>query len=136
MNPFAEEDPYTELECGVLRAEFSEGTAYLSPLLMRTSNMVIAGAGTIDLESGQIDISFDTKPHEEIGLAAVEFVTPFVELNGTLAEPSIGLDEPGTLIVGGLAAVTGGVSLIGKEMLDRLTSEFGDCLIALEPSTG
>ncbi|MGI9258119.1 MAG: AsmA family protein [Gammaproteobacteria bacterium] len=127
LNPFAEEDPYTEFDCGIFFAEIADGVAALSPLTMRTGKMVVTGSGSIDLDSEQIDVSIDTKPREGLGLAAAGFVTPFVKLSGTLAEPSIGLDAAGALIQGGLAVVTGGASLVGKEMLDRLTSEFGDC---------
>ena len=127
LNPFAEEDSYTEFECGIFFADVADGAATLSPLTTRTSKMVVSGSGSIDLDSEQLDISFDTKPREGLGLAAAGFVTPFVKLSGTLSEPSIGLDAAGALLQGGLAVVTGGASLVGKEMLDRLTSEFGDC---------
>jgi len=127
LNPFAEEDPYTDFECGILVADVLEGTASFSTILMRTSKMVIVGDGSVDLESETLDITFNTKPRDGIGLAAAGLVTPFLKLGGRLSSPNMGVNAQGVLIEGGLAIATGGLSLFAKEILDRLTAETGDC---------
>jgi hypothetical protein len=60
------------------------------------------------------------------------FVTPFVEIEGTLASPSLGLDETGTLLTGGAAIATGGLSLLLEAAIDRATAEGDHCKKALE----
>ena len=48
-------------------------------------------------------------------------------IGGTLAEPQVALDPEGTIIQGSLAVATGGISLIGKSVLDRFTVSKKSC---------
>jgi hypothetical protein len=56
-----------------------------------------------------------------------------VKLGGSLREPAVTVDAPSALLAGGLAVTTGGVSLLGKELLDRVVSEAADCSPAIAP---
>jgi uncharacterized protein involved in outer membrane biogenesis len=127
LNPFAEKDPFTEFECGVLRVDLEQGEATLSPMLMRTGKIVIAGDGEIDLETEDLSVTFNTKPREGVGLAAAGLVTPFMTITGTLAAPRMGVSTSGVIVEGGLAVATAGVSLFAKELLDRVTANSADC---------
>ena len=48
-------------------------------------------------------------------------------VGGSLAEPQVTLDPEGTIIQGSLAVATGGISLIGKSLLDRFTVSKKSC---------
>ena len=55
------------------------------------------------------------------------FVTPFIKVTGTLTEPGVGLDEKGSLLTGGAAVATGGLSILYKGIFDRVTAEGDRC---------
>ena len=59
------------------------------------------------------------------------FVTPFVKLSGTLGKPGVGMNASGTLLAGGAAALTGGMSLVVRGLADRATAEADQCPDAL-----
>ena len=125
--PDEEEIPFTDVECGIVRATIEDGKADVDTILIKTSNLVITGSGKIELETESIDIGFNTKAREGLGIAAAGLVTPFVKLGGSLRSPAVAVDAPSALLAGGLAVATGGVSLLGKEVLDRVVSEAADC---------
>ena len=56
-----------------------------------------------------------------------------MKLGGSLREPAVTVDASSALLAGGLAVTTGGVSLLGKELLDRVVSEAADCSPAIAP---
>ena len=122
-----EEVPFTDVECGLVRATIVDGKIDVGTLLIKTSDLVITGSGSIDLEAETIDIGFNTKAREGLGIAAAGLVTPFIKLGGSLRQPAVAVDAPSALLAGGLAVATGGVSLLGKEVLDRVVSEAADC---------
>ena len=62
-----------------------------------------------------------------MGVSADMFVTPFVKLSGTLAQPTVGLNAKGALLEGGLAVATGGLSFLYKGLMDRATAEADQC---------
>ena len=93
---------------------------------------MIVGGGDIDLKTEKLNIEFNTKPRKGVGISADMFVTPFVKLKGTLASPSVGLNKKGTLLAGGAAVATGGLSLLLKGVFDRATAEGDQCEKALE----
>ena len=45
-------------------------------------------------------------------MTADMFVTPFVKVTGTLAQPGLSLNAKGTILAGGAAVLTGGISLL------------------------
>lgn len=93
---------------------------------------MIVGGGDIDLKTEMLNIEFNTKPRKGVGISADMFVTPFVKLKGTLANPSVGLNKKGTLLTGGAAIATGGLSLLVKAAFDRATAEADQCEKVLE----
>ena len=131
LNPMAKEEPFTQWDFTVVRLNVENGLGELSPMLGQAEKLTIVGAGKIDLRSEELDIEFNTKPRTGVGLTADMFVTPFVKVSGTLAQPGIGLNTTGTLLAGGAAVLTGGVSLLAKGMADRVMAEGDQCVEAL-----
>jgi len=132
LNPFAKEDEFTNWECSVFAVDFESGRGDISGFLFQSEKIQVVGGGEIDLNTEELNLEFNTKPRQGIGVTADMFVTPFVKLGGTLKHPSIGLNKKGLLLSGGAAVLTGGLSFLYKGLMDRATAEKGRCEKALE----
>jgi hypothetical protein len=131
LNPFAKDEEHSNWECTVLRLDLTDGVGVLTPMLAQAEKILIVGSGTVDLTTEKLDIEFNTKPRSGVGVTADMFVTPFVKVGGTLAEPGVSLNAGGTLLAGGMAILTGGASILVKGMADRATAEGDQCAGAL-----
>ena len=132
LNPFAKDEAFSNWECAVISLNLVDGLADIDGMLAQGEKVLIVGGGDIDLKTEKLNIEFNTKPRSGVGISADMFVTPFVEIEGTLASPSLGLDETGTLLTGGAAIATGGLSLLLEAAIDRATAEGDHCKKALE----
>ncbi len=132
LNPLAREEEFTNWECSVFAIDFESGEGELTGFLLQSEKLMVVGGGNIDLNTEKLNIEFNTKPRAGVGVSADMFVTPFVKLSGTLANPRVGLNEKGVLLSGGAAVLTGGLSFLYKGLLDRATAEGGQCEQALE----
>lgn len=135
LNPFAEKDEFSNWECTVFRIDFESGVGDITGFLLQSEKLMIVGGGEIDLNTEKLNIEFNTKPRAGVGVSADMFVTPFVKLSGTLASPTVGLNEKGVLLSGGAAVLTGGMSFLYKGLVDRATAEGGQCEQAYEAAT-
>jgi hypothetical protein len=52
-------------------------------------------------------------------VSATDFITPFAKLEGTLSSPRITLDPKGTVVEGGAAVATFGLSILAKGFWKR-----------------
>jgi len=132
LNPLAKEEQYSSWECTVVGLKVTDGVGKLEPMLAQDKKLLIVGGGTLDLRSEKLDIEFNTKPRTGVGLTADMFVTPFVKVTGTLAEPGLSLNAKGTILAGGAAVLTGGISLLVRGLADRATAEGDACGKALD----
>lgn len=135
LNPFAAKDPYTELECTVVKAQLVDGKATIVPVLMQSSKVAVIAAGVVDLHTEKLTFDFNTRPREGIGISAGMFTNPFVELGGTLANPKLAMGTKGALS-GALAVATGGLSVVAKGAADRVAGEASACAATLAKATG
>ncbi len=131
LNPFRAKESFTNWDCTVLSVPIVDGLATIDGLLVQQEKIMIVGGGTIDLKTEKLDIEFNTKPRSGVGISADMFVTPFIKLKGTLAHPGVGLNKKGTLLTGGAAFMTGGLSVLIKGALDRATAQGDHCQTAL-----
>jgi uncharacterized protein involved in outer membrane biogenesis len=132
LNPFAVREEYTELQCSVLAVDVKDGDAEVDILLAQSDKIQIVGGGGLDLDTERLNLEFNTKPRRGIGVSADTFVTPFVTLQGSLAQPRVGLNEKGMLLQGGAAVVTGGLSILASALFDRATGALDACEKAME----
>ncbi len=132
LNPLAEKEQFSNWECSVFGIDFESGLGTIDPFLAQGEKIMIVGGGKIDLNTEKLDIEFNTKPREGVGISADMFVTPFVALSGTLASPSVGLNEKGLLLSGGAAVLTGGMSFLYQGLADRATAQVDQCEKAFE----
>jgi AsmA family protein len=113
VNPFAQDQQRTDINCLVSRFDIQDGMARSSALVFDTPNMSIVGDGQIDLKTEALDFSLKPSPKEgagvsglgRVGLSLSELARPF-KLGGTLAQPSLAVDAT-------QAALTVGKSLGG-----------------------
>ena len=132
LNPFAQQETITFFDCTVVDVAMAEGRAEIATMLVQGEKMMIVGGGDIDLKTETLNVEFLTKPRTGVGITADMFVTPFIKLTGTLVKPSIGLNKKGTLLTGGAAIATGGLSLFLKGAFDRTTGAMDRCERTLE----
>jgi uncharacterized protein involved in outer membrane biogenesis len=128
LNPFAREDPYTNVECMLVAAIVKDGVARLSPLALRTSKTTLTGRGRIRFENEELDLSWTAKPRKGVGLASTTAITnPFLKVGGTLANPRIDVEPLRAATATGAAVATAGLSLLAQGMWDRVTSGKNVC---------
>jgi uncharacterized protein involved in outer membrane biogenesis len=128
LNPFAKKDPSQTLECNALLFEVTDGLVQTAPaILLRTDKLNMAAVGGVNLANEKIDFGIEATPRSGIGLSAGDLVNPFVKITGTLAKPGLGIDPQGTLIEGGAAVATMGLTIVAKSMYKRWLSPKQTC---------
>jgi uncharacterized protein involved in outer membrane biogenesis len=133
INPFAKSDKETSVECVVLPIEINDGALGVIPeALMRTNKIRIVSDASINLKSEKIEMTFRTTPRKGLTISAGEILNPFVMVVGTLAAPRLAVDAKGTLLSGGAAVATGGLSILARATWDRLVRSKNPCETAAE----
>jgi uncharacterized protein involved in outer membrane biogenesis len=118
FNPLAEKEEYATLNCVVNHFEIKDGLAESQVLVIDTNRMTVIGEGDINLKTEALDMGVTPEPKEGLGAGNVatvnvslsEFSKPF-RLQGTLANPSLGIDPTKTVLTFGKAL--GGIALFG-----------------------
>jgi AsmA family protein len=133
----------TRIDCLVNRFAVSRGMARCTALVVDTPGLSLAGEGLVDLRSEAIEMRFTPAPKQGLGvqgigsfsLSMTELAKP-LKLEGTLAEPTLGVDLGRTAWTIGKAA--GGVALFGPVGVlgalagGTLGQQENPCLAALE----
>lgn len=128
INPLRKSDPYSQVECLTALASIDQGKVKGDPMVTFVTNkLAIIGKAQLDLSTEKIFATFNTVPQKGFGISASSAFNPFVGVAGTLADPQVTLDPEGTIVQGSLAVATGGISLIGKSVLDRMTISKKSC---------
>jgi uncharacterized protein involved in outer membrane biogenesis len=130
LNPFSEKHQ-ARLDCGVIVIDLVGGLATLDPFAIQTDHTTVVGDGTVDLSSEKLDLHWVTKPRKGIGVSASTITNAYLKLGGTLAHPKIETKPLNALASTGLAVATGGLSLLGKGLFDRISAEKDICEKAL-----
>jgi len=128
VNPLRRDQDFTEVQCLVALADVKDGKLKGDPLAtVVTDKLAIVGKAQVDLTTEKLFLTFNTIPQRGLGISASSAFKPFVGVAGTLARPQLTLDPEGTVIQGSLAVLTGGISLIGKSVIDRFTVSKKSC---------
>ncbi len=136
LNPFAEEETTTTLDCTVFGLDIADGMGEIAGMLFQTEKIKAMGDGEIDLNTEELNIEFNTQPREGVGVSATMFVTPFVKLAGTLDSPTVGVNKKGTLLAGAAVAATGGLAILAKGAADRTAGGADSCQVLLDEIGG
>ncbi|MEN8129752.1 MAG: hypothetical protein ABFS45_06065, partial [Pseudomonadota bacterium] len=120
VNPFAKTATYSRIECQGAYFEITNGKVETSPaIVIRTDHAVVLAEGEVDLVSEKIDFTFETIPLQGIGVSLSDYISPFTKLVGTLSRPQISLDPKSTVVEGGAAVATSGLSILVKSLWKR-----------------
>jgi hypothetical protein len=127
LDPFAESNPYTQLDCAVIAADAESGLVRIFPVIFQTEQITVLSEGKLDLNTEKIDLSFNTKPRTGLGLTGGALLNQFIRVGGTLTTPAVTIDPAGTITSGGLAVATLGISVLARSMTDRFLSSKDPC---------
>ena len=134
LNPFRAEDPFTQMECTVMRADVVDGAVTVAPVLVQTRKVTVAAKGNLNLHDEHLAFDFDTRPRKGIGVSPGMFTNPFIRLEGTLMHPRIAVGAKGAAS-GAFAAATGGLSVLAGGFIDRLKGQANMCARTLKQAT-
>lgn len=119
---FSRDRDYTDLECGILRVDVSDGVANFDErLAVQLTEVNWTGGGEIDFNTEEMAVAVAPKPRKGIGITVGELAS-LVYVGGTLAAPSVRLNPKDVAIKYGkyLAYVsTGGLSLVAEALFNR-----------------
>jgi len=127
LNPFTSENPASRLNCAVLVVDFTDGVATLDPVTVQTDTLTILADGRVDFSTEKMSVDWITKPRKGFGVSASLLTNPYIKVGGTLSKPEIGIKPIEAAASTGLAVATGGLSILGKGLLDRLSAEQKVC---------
>lgn len=135
LNPLAKSDDTTQMSCAVARFTIKGGIATADRgIAVETAKVDVVGAGTVNLGTEAIDIGVTPRARDGLGLSLGGQLAGVTRLGGTLARPSLAIDEIGTVRTAasmGAAVATGGLSLLGELLYDKVTADDFPCRTAL-----
>ncbi len=130
LNPFAKQDPTTELQCALVLFDAEAGVLKTNnQLVLETTKMEIIGNGDVDLGEETLNITFAPNAKSGVGINVGSLVK-FLKLGGTLASPSPAADAGGLLKSGlaiGAAISTGGASVVAEGLAKRALNAGSAC---------
>lgn len=135
LNPLSGQRDTTEMACAVVHFRLKDGVAASDKgIAVQADGVDVVGSGTVDLRDEGLDLGFTPRAKDGLGLSVGGQLAGFSRLRGTLAAPSLSVDEIGaarTALSVGAAAATGGLSLLGELLFDKATADATPCRTAL-----
>ncbi len=132
LNPLSKRQEYTDVVCQAYLFEVERGALRTDPaIVIRTKELDIVSTGSVDLSNEKIDFNFKTAARGGLGFSAGELFNSYVKVSGTLSKPYLTVDPKGTLVNGGAAFATGGLSILATTLWDRVTRQKDPCVAAV-----
>ena len=133
LNPFKEQQTMTAIDCAAVFNTIENGQAFGQPsIVIDTPKVKILADTHVSFDTEKVKASFKTIPQKGLGINMSSLVNPFVEVTGTLSAPRISLNPANTVVGGSLAVVTGGISLLLRSVLERLSTGGNICAKRLQ----
>jgi uncharacterized protein involved in outer membrane biogenesis len=133
ISPSASRQDVINISCFAAVISARDGVLLLDPgVAMQSDKLNLFASGNINLAMEKIDVNFRTKTRKAVDLSVSEVFSPYVKLSGTLASPKVAVDPKGTLLSGGAAYLSGGLSILAKKALDQLGGTKDPCAEYLE----
>ena len=128
LDPLQEKEESTKIHCAAAFSVLSNGRLHGKPaVVVDTPNVKVLADATANLASEKIKVQFKTVPQKGLGLSMSSIVNPYVEVTGTLAQPRLTLNPENTVVGGSLAVVTGGISILVRNVLNRMSTSGNVC---------
>ena len=132
LNPLVKRQPYTDVICAAYLFRADAGVLHTDPaLVLRITGIDIISHGAINLRTEAIDFNFKTVARGGIGISVGQMLNPFIKITGTMTRPRLTLDPTGSLVNGGAAVATGGLSVLATTLWDRLFRQRDPCATAI-----
>lgn len=126
VNPMRKTEQYTQIQCVVINVPVQNGVVTVDrTAALETTQVGVAMAGTVDLAAETIDLSIRPQAKEGISVG-VGGLANLVKVQGTLANPGVGVDVAGAASTAaqiGIGVMTGGLSLLAKGLFDAATMQ-------------
>ena len=133
LNPFQDQQETTNINCAAAFASFEEGKVLGKPaVVVDTPNVKMLADVALDLETEKIQAQFKTVPQKGLGFSMSSLVNPYVEVTGTLSQPRLSLNPTNTVVGGSIAVMTGGISILVRNVLERMTTSGNICVTRLQ----
>ena len=128
LNPLQSQREDTSINCAAAFFAVENGKLSGKPaIVVDTPDVKIFSNITLDLDSERIKAKFKTVPRKGLGFSVSSLFNPYVEASGTLAKPKITVDPTNTLVGGSLAVMTGGLSVLAQNVVDRVNASGNVC---------
>ena len=128
ISPSAARQDHIQIGCFAASADIRNGLVTLDPgVAVQSEKLNVFMTGKINLADEKLDAYLRTETRKAIDLSASELVSPYVKVSGTLSKPSLKIDPKGTLLSGGAAYLSGGLSILAKKALDQLGGTSNPC---------
>ena len=135
LNPLAAARPGTALSCAVAHFRLKDGVAVTDRgVAVQAEGVDVVGSGTLDLRDETVDLGFVSRARGGLGLSLAGSLGGVTRLRGTVLHPTLAVDERGAARAAlsvGAAAATGGLSLLGEAVMERITADANPCRTAL-----
>ena len=135
LNPFSAQDPYTKLECTVVRADIVGGQVKVSPVLLQSEKVTIVAGGEIDLGTEALALQLQHPPPHRRRRQRRDVHQPVHRARRDAGEPAVGMGAKGATS-GAAAAATGGVSVLAQGFMDRARGSQDLCKKTLDLAAG
>jgi len=129
VDPFRERDPNTQISCMGAYFSIKDGIVRADPgLVVQTDKINVMSKGEVDLRKESLRLDFRTEARGALPFGAGELVNPFIGIGGTFSEPKITLNPASTLLSGGAAIATGGMSVLATAAWNRTFRATNPCV--------
>jgi len=131
LSPKWQRQKVVELNCMVARFDVTEGRAQTDAILIDTTRITVAGAGSVNLDTEELDVALKPAPKKP---SLVRLATP-VKVTGTIVNPKVAATKLGQLrtIGGVLLGITNPAYLVAT-LSDAGASKKNRCAAAIVAS--
>ncbi len=129
LNPRFRSEAFTEIGCGVIAAVLTEGVVMMDKgLAIETSQVKMAGDGTVALATEKVDIVFK---EQSLIVNKGTAIANLLRMRGTLAAPRLDVDEVGLARAATAAIAAGKLSRLGELLAGKASADSDPCTTAL-----
>lgn len=133
LNPIAKRQDYSVIHCSVVNFDINNGQANADKgIAIEGDKLFVQGTAKINLDTEALAAKVTPRAREGLGLSLADMGAGLVQITGTLAAPTVGVDPLGALGAAakvGAAIATGGLSILGNALIN--TDDDHPCSTAL-----
>ena len=117
-----------QLECGITVMEFKDGTGKTPyGYAVRTNQANLLGHFTLDLKKEEMELNFESRSREGVGLSVGNMVSNSVQVRGSFTDPYIVPRATSLAWRGWAAFMTTGLSVVAESVLKRAMASENPC---------